>query len=84
MAMFFNYGMARRAVFLSRAPHRQTLPRYALLVLVNGFVSYALLTFLNTRFGMDVMGAKSPQNCCFSALTSLCSGISSSPESASR
>ena len=58
VAMFFNYGMARRAVFLSRAPHRQTLPRYALLVLVNGFVSYALLTFLNTRFGMDVIGSK--------------------------
>ena len=43
VAMFFNYGMARKAVFLSRAPHHQTLPRYALLVLVNGFVSYALL-----------------------------------------
>jgi glycosyltransferase involved in cell wall biosynthesis len=58
VAMLFNYGMARRAVFLSRAPHQQTLPRYALLVLVNGFVSYALLTFLNTRFGMDVITSK--------------------------
>ena len=58
VAMLFNYGMARRAVFLSRAPHHQTLPRYALLVLVNGFVSYALLTFLHTRFGMDVITSK--------------------------
>jgi putative flippase GtrA len=58
VAMLFNYGMARKAVFLSRAPHRHTLPRYALLVLLNGFVSYALLTFLHTRFGMDVITSK--------------------------
>ena len=58
VAMLFNYGMARRAVFLSRAPHHQTLPRYALLVLLNGFVSYALLTFLHTRFGLDVITSK--------------------------
>ena len=58
VAMGFNYFTARRAVFLSREPHQQTLPRYALLVLANGFVSYVLLTFLHTRFHLDVVTSK--------------------------
>jgi glycosyltransferase involved in cell wall biosynthesis/SAM-dependent methyltransferase len=58
VAMAFNYVSARRAVFLSRDSHAQALPRYILLVLANGFVSYALLTFLNHKLGTGVVTSK--------------------------
>ncbi|MGH9629643.1 MAG: glycosyltransferase, partial [Bryobacteraceae bacterium] len=58
IAMVFNYLCARRAVFLSRDSHRHSLPRYVLLVLVNGLLSYALLTFLHSRLGTGVVASK--------------------------
>jgi glycosyltransferase involved in cell wall biosynthesis len=58
VAIAFNYGTARRAVFLSRAKHSETLPRFLALVVVNGFVSYAVLMYLHTRFGMSVIASK--------------------------
>ena len=44
-AILVNYPLARRAVFLSREPHRTTLARYLTLVIVSGFLSYRLLTW---------------------------------------
>lgn len=58
VAVLFNYGVARRAVFFSEARHSEALPRYLLLVIVNGFVSYALLTFLHKRFEWNVVICK--------------------------
>jgi putative flippase GtrA len=58
VAVLFNYGAARRAVFLSRAPHRDTLWRYLLLVTVNGIAAYAGITYLHTRFGWKVLTSK--------------------------
>jgi glycosyltransferase involved in cell wall biosynthesis len=58
VAVAFNYGTARRAVFLSRAKHRDTLPRYITLVVVNGFVSYAVLMYIHTRFGVSIIASK--------------------------
>ena len=58
VAIAFNYGTARRAVFLSRARHSETLPRFLALVVVNGFVSYAVLMYLHTRFGVSVIASK--------------------------
>jgi putative flippase GtrA len=57
-AIVFNYSTARRAVFLSRAKHSETLPRFLALVIVNGFVSYAVLMYLHTRFGTTVIASK--------------------------
>ncbi len=57
-AVLVNYPLARRAVFLSREPHRSTLPRYLALVIASGFLSYQLLRWLEARFGMDVLSAK--------------------------
>lgn len=58
VAVLFNYGAARRAVFLSSAPHRDTLWRYLLLVTVNGIASYAGITLLHTRFQWKVITSK--------------------------
>ncbi|MDX2150138.1 MAG: bifunctional glycosyltransferase family 2/GtrA family protein [Bryobacteraceae bacterium] len=52
VAIAFNYLAARRAVFLSREPHTSTLPRYLLLVLLSGTVSYALIRSLEPATGV--------------------------------
>ncbi len=57
-AVMINYPLARRAVFLSREPHRATLGRYLALVAVSGFFSFQLLTHLQRWFGLDVLNAK--------------------------
>lgn len=43
VAVCFNYGAARRIVFLSREPDRILLPRYLALVAASGVASYALI-----------------------------------------
>lgn len=58
VAVLFNYGAARRAVFLSRERHRILLPRYLLLVLASGCASYGLIQGLRAAFGWPVMAAK--------------------------
>jgi putative flippase GtrA len=57
-AMLFNYGSARRAVFLSNDSHRSTLPRYLLLVLASGLVSYGLIRVLLAFTPLDALRAK--------------------------
>ncbi|MNC95650.1 GtrA-like protein [compost metagenome] len=54
----FNYPLARRAVFHSGQPHRTTLTRYLLLVALNGFASFQLLSLLSRNFGWPVLLAK--------------------------
>ncbi len=58
VAVLFNYTAARRAVFLSRERHKILLPRYLLLVICSGVVSYALMSLLRDRFALPVMWAK--------------------------
>jgi glycosyltransferase involved in cell wall biosynthesis len=57
-AMIFNYLGARSAVFHSRQRHTVVLPKYVLLVVFNGFLSYALIQLLHTRAGMSAIAAK--------------------------
>ncbi len=57
-AMLFNYGAARRAVFLSQENHRSTLPRYVLLVLASGVVSYGLIHALLAVTQLNPLRAK--------------------------
>jgi glycosyltransferase involved in cell wall biosynthesis len=57
-AVLFNYGAARRAVFLSRERHRILLPRYLLLVLASGAASYTLIQALHSGLAFPVMAAK--------------------------
>jgi len=58
IAVIFNYGLARRAVFLSGDRHRSTLPRYLTLVVVSGLMSFGLIHFLMYLFELPVMLAK--------------------------
>ena len=57
-AVLVNYPLARRAVFLSREPHRTTLLRYLALVTASGFLSYRLLTWFEQWFALDILTAK--------------------------
>ena len=58
VAMFFNYFGARSVVFHSRQGHPAVLPKYVLLVLCSGVLSYILIQFLHFRIGLSVMAAK--------------------------
>jgi putative flippase GtrA len=57
-AVIFNYGLARRAVFLSGEQHRTVLPKYLLLVAASGTLSYVLIRGLHSALGVPVVPAK--------------------------
>lgn len=54
----FNYLANKRGVFQSRKPHGVTAPRYVLVALVTGFVSYFAITGLVQVFHFGVFRAK--------------------------
>lgn len=58
LAVAFNYWMVRRSVFYSRQRHRAVLPRYLMLVLILGTVSYGGIQLLAAKFGMHPVAAK--------------------------
>ncbi|MBN9664080.1 MAG: glycosyltransferase [Acidobacteria bacterium] len=58
VAVIFNYAAARKAVFLSRGPHRDTLPKYLLLVTANAAISYLLITLIHDRLQAGVVAIK--------------------------
>jgi putative flippase GtrA/SAM-dependent methyltransferase len=57
-AMAFNYLGARRVVFHSQQRHAVVLPKYVLLVMGNGLLSYALIRWLHDGLGWQVVPAK--------------------------
>lgn len=58
VAMTFNYLGARHLVFHSQQRQAIVLPKYVLLVACNGLVSYTLIQFLHSRFGVRTIAAK--------------------------
>jgi glycosyltransferase involved in cell wall biosynthesis len=58
LAVAFNYGNVRRAVFHSDQRHSIVLPRYLMLVLASGSLSYGGIILLASRFHMPTIGAK--------------------------
>ena len=56
--MGFNYSMVRRSVFYSKQRHKTVLPKYLLLVLVSGSVSYAGIRLLSAKLGINPVSAK--------------------------
>lgn len=58
VAVCFNYGPARRAVFLAQEPHRELLPRYVALAAGSGVASYALIRMFVGSWGTPVPIAK--------------------------
>jgi glycosyltransferase involved in cell wall biosynthesis len=57
-AMVFNYLGARGFVFHSQQRHQAVLPKYVLLVLGNGAVSYTLIRWLHGDLGWRIVPAK--------------------------
>ena len=57
-AVGFNYSMVRRSVFYSKQRHKTVLPKYLLLVLVSGTVSYAGIRLLSAKLGTNPVSAK--------------------------
>lgn len=57
-AVVFNYTAVRKLVFLSRQSHRVVLPRYLLLVVASGLLSYSLIRFFTSTLTVHVMTAK--------------------------
>ncbi len=57
-AVAFNYTMVRSSVFYSKERHRAVLPKYLLLVLASGTVSYGGIRLLGDRFGVNAVAAK--------------------------
>jgi glycosyltransferase involved in cell wall biosynthesis/SAM-dependent methyltransferase len=57
-AMIFNYLGARGAVFHSRQRHAVVLPKYVLLVVCNGFLSYAFIQLLHRHLAFNPIPAK--------------------------
>jgi len=58
VAVAFNYGNVRRAVFHSDQRHSIVLPRYLMLVLASGSLSYGGILLLGARFHMPAIAAK--------------------------
>jgi glycosyltransferase involved in cell wall biosynthesis len=58
VSMIFNYSAVKQAVFYSKQPHGKTFPRYVLLVVISGFVSYILIRVLTTFSPLSVLAAK--------------------------
>jgi putative flippase GtrA len=58
LAILVNYPLARRAVFLSKEPHRSTLLRYMGLVAASGLASFQVLRLLQGMLGWSVLNAK--------------------------
>ena len=58
VAMFFNYGAVRGAVFNSGQSHAEVVPKYLLLVVVSGVISYGTICWLIARLPLNVLVAK--------------------------
>jgi glycosyltransferase involved in cell wall biosynthesis len=58
LAMMFNYFGVRSVVFHSQERHTIVLPKYILLVVCNGLLSYMLIQFLHFRVGISTIPSK--------------------------
>ena len=57
-AMLLNYFLVKHYVFLSKQTHLITFPKYLGVVFFSGLISYVLLSFLRSEFGLPTVTAK--------------------------
>ncbi len=57
-ALAFNYLTVKKAVFFSGQKHREALIRYLALVVISGFMSYALIRLFVSHLPIGIMPAK--------------------------
>ncbi|HYL75440.1 MAG TPA: bifunctional glycosyltransferase family 2/GtrA family protein [Bryobacteraceae bacterium] len=62
-ALALNYTANRKTVFFSHEEHRRVLPKYLLVVVCSGIVSYGLINFLHAALGMQPVYAKIMAEC---------------------
>lgn len=58
IALAIQYALVNKLVFNSQEKMRKTFPKYLLLVIVSGFISTAIITYLTTRFSLNIIMAK--------------------------
>lgn len=58
VALAFNYAAVKRLVFYSDQKHSVVFPRYVLVVVLSGLVSYGLIRLLAEATGLNVLAAK--------------------------
>jgi len=58
VAMLFNYTAVKKIVFLSHRKNAEALPRYVMLVVLSGTVSYLMITVLTSLIDVPVIAAK--------------------------
>jgi putative flippase GtrA len=58
VAIFFSYPLAKRYVFFSEVQNTGAFPKFVLLVMVGGTISYGLIHFFMYKFSMNVLPAK--------------------------
>src|SRR5208337_4746988 len=58
VSVCFNYSMVRRSVFYSRQRHKTVLPKFLLLVLVSGTISYAGIRLVSAKLGINPVSAR--------------------------
>ena len=58
VALFVNWTLVRNAVFRSRKPASDTFPKFILLVVCLGGISYGMIRLFVHSFGLDVVTAK--------------------------
>ncbi len=58
VSLFVNYGLVSRTVFYSKDKARQTFPKYLLLVIVSGFISSMLISYLHAKTDIPIGLAK--------------------------
>jgi putative flippase GtrA len=58
VGLAFNYTMVRSSVFYSHQRHKSVLPKYLLLALASGSVSYGGIRLITAKLGIDAVPAK--------------------------
>lgn len=58
VALIFNYAVNRKLVFLSKQQHTNVFPKYVMLVILSGLVSYSIIELLLVLFPLQVAVAK--------------------------
>ena len=57
-SIFFSYPLVKKVVFLSKKQNKIAFPKYLLLVIISGILSYLLIKVYIAKFAMNVVMAK--------------------------
>jgi len=58
IALSIQYMLVSKLVFISQEKMRKTFPKYLLLVIISGFISSAIISYLTSKFSMNIITSK--------------------------